>query len=58
MLDEKMSAHAQVGLDDWEAVADALVDNDHNHQDLGPEEPQVALVACLERTHHGSTGKH
>ncbi|CAM0945519.1 unnamed protein product [Alopecurus aequalis] len=38
-------------LDDWEAVADALVDNNHNHQDLGPEEPPVAPVACLEPAH-------
>uniref|UniRef100_A0ACD5ZK85 Uncharacterized protein n=1 Tax=Avena sativa TaxID=4498 RepID=A0ACD5ZK85_AVESA len=38
-------------LDDWEAVADALVDNNHNHQDLGPEELPVVPVACVEPAH-------
>uniref|UniRef100_A0ACD5Z1N3 Uncharacterized protein n=1 Tax=Avena sativa TaxID=4498 RepID=A0ACD5Z1N3_AVESA len=38
-------------LDDWEAVADALVANNHNHQDLGPEELLVAPVACVEPAH-------
>uniref|UniRef100_A0ACD5YT85 Uncharacterized protein n=1 Tax=Avena sativa TaxID=4498 RepID=A0ACD5YT85_AVESA len=38
-------------LDDWEAVADALVDNNHNHQDLGPEKLPVVPVACVEPAH-------
>ncbi|KAM0862213.1 hypothetical protein ACQ4PT_045415 [Festuca glaucescens] len=38
-------------LDDWEAVADALVDNNHNHQNLGLEKPPVAPVASVEPSH-------